>query len=505
VSAFRGLVWGLVCGLAGLVAAVLPLAAPAASTNVATATPASSTTQALGIAPASESLPEPLARIARQLGVPATGISLLVQGIGDPAPRVAYQADVPRNPASTLKLVTTFAALERLGPSHVWTTEVHATRVPGADDTVGDLFIRGGGDPYLVQEEFWKLLAALRHRGIRRIEGDLVFDLSRFDLPPEDRGAFDGQPDRVYNALPHALLVNFNAVSFRVEALPGGLTRVTADPPLPNLVVQNRLRSVPGACGGYQLGVGISIQDAAERNRAALDGRFPAVCGEHELARSVLTPETYAYGLFALYWRQLGGEISGRWRLGTVPPGSTPVHVHRSPPLGDVIRLVNKFSNNVMTRQLEYALAVEEFGVPATPEKGERALLQTLAAEGVDTRGLVIRNSAGLARETRITARQLAAVLEAGWNSPWMSEYVSSLALAGLDGTMRYRLRGDAAQGRLHLKTGRLNGVSAVAGYVDAASGQRLLVVLFVNAEQAHLGPGEELQNAFLEWVYRAH
>jgi D-alanyl-D-alanine carboxypeptidase/D-alanyl-D-alanine-endopeptidase (penicillin-binding protein 4) len=458
-----------------------------------------------GFAVATETLPDPLARIVRQLGMPTTGVSVFVQGIGDPAPRVAYQAEVPRNPASALKLVTTFAALEGLGPNHVWTTEVYAARMPGTEDTVGDLFIRGGGDPYLVQEEFWKILTALRQRGIRRIEGDLVFDLSRFDLPFEDRGAFDGQPDRVYNVLPHALLVNFNTVVFRVEALPQGLTRVVAEPPLPNLKVQNRLRSVAGACGGYQLGVGISIRDPAERNLAALDGRFPAACGEHELARSVLTPETYAFGLFDLYWRQLGGELAGGWRLGAVPPGSVPVYVHRSPPLADVIRLVNKFSNNVMTRHLEYALAIKQFGAPATPDKGTRALVATLSAKGLDTRGLVIGNSAGLSRETRITARQLAAVLEAAWSSPWMSEYVSSLSLAGLDGTMRNRLRGSPAAGRLHVKTGRLNGVSAVAGYVDAASGQRLLVVLLVNAEQAHLGPGEELQNAFLDWVYRAH
>ncbi|MGA1677097.1 MAG: D-alanyl-D-alanine carboxypeptidase, partial [Pseudomonadales bacterium] len=179
-----------------------------------------------GFAVATETLPDPLARIVRQLGMPATGVSVFVQGIGDPAPRVAYQAEVPRNPASALKLVTTFAALEGLGPNHVWTTEVYAARMPGTEDTVGDLFIRGGGDPYLVQEEFWKILTALRQRGIRRIEGDLVFDLSRFDLPFEDRGAFDGQPDRVYNVLPHALLVNFNTVVFRVEALPQGLPRV---------------------------------------------------------------------------------------------------------------------------------------------------------------------------------------------------------------------------------------------------------------------------------------
>ena len=138
-------------------------------------------------------------------------------------------------------------------------------------------------------------------------------------------------------------------------------------------------------------------------------------------------------------------------------------------------------------------------------EKGQRAILDVLAERGIDTRGLVIANSAGLARETRISARQLAAVLEAAWNSPYMPEFVSSLALSGLDGTLRSRFRGAPAAGRMHLKTGRLDDVSAVAGYVDAASGQRMMVVLMVNAQDAHLGPGEELQNALLNWVYRNH
>jgi D-alanyl-D-alanine carboxypeptidase/D-alanyl-D-alanine-endopeptidase (penicillin-binding protein 4) len=455
--------------------------------------------------PASQALPPGLARMAARLGVPATGVSVWVQGIGDPAPRVAFNADEPRNPASALKLVTTFAALEGLGPAHTWTTEVYLGRPLGPGGETGDLWLRGGGDPYLVQEEYWKLIAALRNRGLARIEGDLLLDVSRFDLPTEDRGAFDGQPDRVYNVLPHPLLVNFNAAVFRVEARSDGTVAIGLDPPLRNVRVDNRVRTATGPCAGYQLGVGIAVRDPTARDTAVLDGRFPEVCGQYELSRSVLQPESYAWGLFSLYWQQQGGAFEGRWRIAELPPGLEPFYVHRSRPLGDLIRLVNKFSNNVMTRHFEYALAVQRFGAPATPEKGQQAILDVLRERGVDTAGLIIGHSAGLARETRISARQLGAVLETAWNSPWMAEYVSSLSLAGLDGTMRSRLRGSPAAGRVHVKTGRLNGVSAVAGYVDAASGQRMMAVLMVNAPQAHQGPGEELQNAFLDWVYRAH
>jgi D-alanyl-D-alanine carboxypeptidase/D-alanyl-D-alanine-endopeptidase (penicillin-binding protein 4) len=450
-------------------------------------------------------LPHAVARTAQALRIPQSAIGLWVQAVDESTPRVVFNDDRPMNPASVLKLVTTFAALEGLGPAYAWETGVYLDRPLGPDGVVQDVWIRGGGDPYLVVEEYWKLLAALRERGLRRIDGDLVFDLSRFNLPAGDRAAFDGQPDRVYNVLPHALLVNFNAAQFRVEARRDGTIGVTVDPPLPNLAIVNRLRPATGPCGGYQFGVGLAVQDVAMRDRAVLEGAFPTACREFEITRSVLQPETYAWGLFSAMWGQQGGELRGGWRYGAVPPGARPLYVHQSRPLGDLIRLVNKFSNNVMTRHFEYALAVERLGAPATPDKGHQAILEVLGSRGIDTTGLVIGNSAGLSRETRISPRQLAAVLDAAWRSPWMPEYLASLSLAGLDGTMRARFRAAPATGRMHLKTGRLDDVSAVAGYVSAVSGRRMMVVLLVNAPQAHLGPGVELQDAFLEWVYTTY
>lgn len=449
-------------------------------------------------------LPAPVAQVARAMKVPESAVSVWVQRIGEAEPRVAFNADTLRNPASVMKLVTTFAALEALGPAYTWKTEFHLAQPLRPDGSTDELWVRGGGDPFLVLEEHWRMLGALRERGLTRIDRGLVFDVSAFDLPPEDPGAFDGQPDRIYNISPHPLLVNFNAVRFRIQARSQGGVDVAAVPALPNLRIDNRLQRGAGACGGFQNGVVFAARDEARRDTAVLDGRFPVACREYELSRTVLRPESYAWGLFDLQWRQQGGELKGGWRVGVLPTDiGAPFHVHRSRPLGDIIRSVNKSSNNVMTRHLELALGSERYGSPATPAKGQRAILEVLRERGIDTRGLVIANSAGLSREGRVTARQLAAILSAAWNSPYMPEYASSLAIAGLDGTMRNRFRNSPATGRMHIKTGRLDDVSAVAGYVTAASGQRFLAVVLVNAPEAHRGPGEELQDALLQWVYQ--
>ncbi len=442
-----------------------------------------------------------MALAAKSLKLPEQAISVWVQKLGAAAPLLAVNADRPRNPASVMKLVTTFAALERLGPAYRWRTEVHLAAEPRQGTVAGDLWLRGSGDPYLVAEEYWKLADALRKRGVQRIEGDLVFDTSFFELTPEDPGAFDNQPDRVYNLPPHPLLVNFNAVRFMVQT-DGQTVAVSPDPPLPNLRLENRLRLHQGPCGGYQRGVAVAMRDPGSRDEVLLEGAFPTGCHQYELTRTVLQPESYAFGLFDLYWHQLGGEMTGRWRLGPVPdPAAEPFLVHWSRPLGDVIRLVNKYSNNVMTRHLALTVGAEVFGAPATADKARGAIFQTLEERGVATKGLLMSNSAGLSRDSRITARQLAAVLNAAWQSPFMPEFVSSLAIPGLDGTLRRRLQGSTAEGRMHLKTGTLDDVSAIAGYVLPRSGERLIVVALVNAEQAHRGLGEDFEDVLLRWV----
>ncbi len=447
-------------------------------------------------------LPPPIAQVLEWQRVPSANVSILVAEPGNDRPLLALNPDTRRNPASVTKLFTTFAALEALGPAYRWKTEVHAYTRPRGGRLDGDLWIRGYGDPYLVNEEFWKLVSAVRRAGIETITGDLVFDNSHYALEPEDPAAFDNRPDRAYNQPPHPLLVNFNALQFHIDVDPEGDTvRAQVDPPLPVLDVDNRLRPAAGQCGGFQRGVSYHL---AEQPRVILEGSYPRACDRFTLTRVAVPPEDYAHGLFKLYWRQWGGTFDGGWREDFWRGGDAePLLVHRSRPLSELIVVANKHSNNVMTRHFKLAMGHEAYGEPATEGKGHRALMDTLAGLGIETEGLVIDNAAGLSRSNRTTARQVLQLLEAARVSLYAPEFLASLPLSGMDGTMRSRFVDQAESGHMRLKTGRLNDVSSVAGYVRTADGRDLLVVVMVNSPDAHLGPGNAIQDAVLRWAFR--
>lgn len=456
----------------------------------------------LNAAGAQTTLPSHVSRVIQAHGMDPARIGIWVQPVGGGEPWLVHNPDTPLNPASVIKLATSLAALERLGPAYTWKTRLYLGGPVETGVLKGDLWFRGGGDPFLVTEEFWKLAGALRRSGIRRIEGDLVFDLGQFDLPPEAPAAFDGQPHRVYNQPPHALLVNFNALHVEVApAQDGESVSAVVDPPIDGLRIENRLRQRQGPCGGYRFGIGFRV--LAPESAIALDGRYPAACGNHRFARTALDPETYVHGLFRTLWAQWGGEFEGGWRVDAWPdPEREPDLVHESRPLGDLVRLANKHSNNVMTRHFKLALGAETFGVPATPAKGVNAIMDYLDAQGIAIRGLVLDNAAGLSRHNRITTRQMAGILRAGRESRFMPEFMSSLAVAGMDGTLRTRFADEPATGRMHLKTGYLEGVSAIAGYVKTAAGEDVMVVVMANGPGVQWSTGIELQDAVLRWTF---
>jgi len=171
-------------------------------------------------------------------------------------------------------------------------------------------------------------------------------------------------------------------------------------------------------------------------------------------------------------------------------------------PLADVIARVNKHSNNVMARQLLYTLSAEVLGEPGTEQGGREVVTNWLNDNGLKFDTLIFDNGAGLSRESRMTARDMGAMLEFAWRQPYMPEYVSSLSLAGLDGTLRQRFDDSALDGNAHLKTGSLDHITAIAGYLQARSGRRFAVVIMQSHEDIHRGPGQEIQEALLSWVY---
>ena len=438
---------------------------------------------------------------------------LVVDAQGKEAPRVSHRIDVAMNPASVMKLVTTSAALDLLGPAYTWTTSVFVDGPVREGKLEGNLYIRGQGDPTLVSERFWQLMRRVRSLGINRINGDIVLDRSAFSLAPTDPGGFDGEPLRPYNAAPDALLLSYKSVlmTFVVDRA-ANLARIHVDPPLAGVTIPDAVPLAAGACGDYRGGLRADFSDPGQIRFA---GSYPAACQERTWPLAWPEPQVYAARAVAGMWREVGGQLGGSVRDGAVPSAAGPaVFEVASPALVEVIRDINKYSNNVMAQQVFLSLSLpagrDNNGKPAASDALAQAPASLAASRdvlqqwwrsriGATVEAPLVDNGSGLSRNSRVSALALGRLLQTAYQSPWMPELMSSLPIAGIDGTMRRNRSG--AVGSAHLKTGSLRDVAAVAGYVLASSGRRYVVVLMAN--HANAGASRAVIDKLLEWVIR--
>ena len=448
-------------------------------------------------------VPESVRKIIDAYKIPHDSISLIVQDVNSDVPLVGSNLETPRNPASIIKLLTTFVALEVLGPAYTWPTKLYALGPISNEVLDGDLLLKGHGDPNLVVEQFWKMLGQLRSLGVATITGDLLIDDSYFAVPKTDSGAFDRQPYRLYNVIPNAAMVNLKATEFQFNQTDDGRhVQIRTYPEMPNLKITNKLTIKKGKCRGYQLGINMSVPNPSVADHVIFSGAFPSACRSHSLPRSVLTHASYTFGTFTRLWAHWGGTIAGTYRSGIAPIEQLPLVIAQSRPLAEIIRDVNKWSNNVMTRSLLYSLASAKFNPPFTKEQGIEVLREYLQQHGLDDSKLLIDNGAGLSRDSKITVKLMNGLLRLAYRSPYRPEFIASMSINGVDGTTRRLFRGRPEAGRMHLKTGRLDSVSAITGYVTAKSGKMYSLALLINHKIAHRGPGNEIQTALLKWVY---
>jgi serine-type D-Ala-D-Ala carboxypeptidase/endopeptidase (penicillin-binding protein 4) len=447
--------------------------------------------------------PREVSQALRAAGIPPAHAAAFVIGADSANPRLAVNENQAMNPASVMKLVTTFAALELLGPAYRWQTEVFAAGPTRGDVLEGNLVLRGHGDPKLTYEGFWLLLRELRARGVRDIRGDVVIDRSFFAALEDAR--IDDEQYRPYNVAPDALLLNFRSVRFTFVPDPAtSSVRVLTEPTLPDLSIQNSLTLTDGACPegrAFRDLIGASFA-SSPHPRAAFTGRYPAACAEHELNAALYAPEEYLASVLKQLWTEIGGSWSGTVREGIAPVAAMPLYVHESPPLSDIVRDINKFSNNVMARQLFLTLAGELGGAPARPENAVKPIRDWLQKKGIAARELVMENGSGLSRNERISAATLGSLLQAAWRSPAMPELLASMPVIALDGTMRRRLRGEPIAGNGHIKTGLLADARSVAGFVRDANGNRHIAVMIVNDPRA--AQAQPALDALLRWTYES-
>ena len=447
-------------------------------------------------------LPPVISQSLHQHGLPDSALSVIAIDLNNDETVLSFNADQLRAPASTIKALTTFVALDLLGPSFTWKTRVFTDGAIKNGVLNGNLFIVGGGDPYMTAERWWRMVTAIRQQGIKTITGDIVIDRGYFAPIDDDRSSFDGAPEKSYNVVPDALLVNFQTSQFTVTGqLDNNKSALVVEPLPANLDVENQIQLRGRNCQrGYQ-DLRITTPAGANGNRINLSGHAASGCGQFTIARAIMTAPDYAYGTFRTYFEQQGGQIKGGLKLETLSPSAALLLTSESLSLGEIIRLINKYSNNVMARTLLLTLGAEKIGIPATQESGQRVINDWLQAHHIDNRNWLIDNGAGLSRTERVSASGLGAVLKAAWQSQWMPEFAASLPLAATDGTLRNRFSSTGMRGRMRLKTGHLDDVTSVAGYVNAASGKNYVVVIFINHPAAAYG-GDEVEADILRWVF---
>lgn len=462
-------------------------------------------------------LPATVTAELKKIGLSADDVSVYVQALAaEPAllkpPLLAHQANVALNPASIMKLLTSYASLSLLGPAYRWKTEVYTDGSLEKGILNGNLYIKGYGDPNFLTTDFWRLLSSLRQQGIYEIKGDLIIDNSFFASQFHSTATFDGDARRAYNATPSALAINLKVSSFRFDSNANQVT-IMQEPNLPEIKINNQLKISPSVtkadCNAWRNSLAYDVMQHGASATITFTGFYAPNCTEKYLELLAIDENSYTLNLFRQLWQQLGGRFTGKLRLEILPDNATKLLEQNSKTLAQILPDMNKWSNNLMARHFLLTLAAEKLHasnilapnlVTAVNEENGAAVIHAwLVSIGFKFDELVIENGSGLSRTERISAEHMGGLLVNAYYSPVMSELMSSLPILAVDGTMMKRMKDSILQGRAHLKTGSLSGVFTLAGYVLGQDSKRYVVVFMVNHAKA--GLTKPAQDALLEWV----
>jgi serine-type D-Ala-D-Ala carboxypeptidase/endopeptidase (penicillin-binding protein 4) len=453
-----------------------------------------------GTARADDALPPAVLQALRNANVPTDALAAVALPLGSPSLFVRpwrHRAGVPMQPASTMKVLTSIVALDRLGATPRGHTELRSA-APVVDGALqGDLVLVGGADPELGLPQFWAMLMELREQGVSSVQGDLVIDRTLFRPARLDIGApaFDESPEFDYNVIPDALQLvgNLLPIEIKAEANNGnGSVQVRSVPALQGLTFDSAMTLGTARCsdwdGDWKPAL-VTQQNGA--TSVTLQGIFPANCKQRAELQLIDRSEL-AERLFRTLWTGLGGQWPGRVREladAAEKPADTKLLVRRqSRPWGEVLRPLNKTSDNAHARLLYLLLGVPAMAAePQTPTLAlaERDVRRWLAEQKIDDTGLVLDNGSGLSRSERISPQQLAQMLAVAHRSRYAADLQMSLPVAGVDGTMRRRLKDSPATGWARLKTGTLRNVTALAGYVRDPQGRPWAVAMMINHDDA--------------------
>jgi D-alanyl-D-alanine carboxypeptidase/D-alanyl-D-alanine-endopeptidase (penicillin-binding protein 4) len=446
-------------------------------------------------------LPFSIKYLLQSSKIKSSGLSAFILGVGDKQPLMAYNENQARLPASVMKLVTTYSALGILGPNYRWKTEIYMQGRLNAGTLNGNLIVKGYGAPDFKTADLRTLLRGLRNKGIRNVNGNLIFDNSYFQPSHVRAGAFDGKPYAAYNAQPDALMMNGRVSTFVVQNV-GGKARVSSPAPAANIKIVNKIKSVRSRCRGRARNPKTSISSNGHGYTMTFSGTFSTRCSKRVYKHAITDPASMMFATIQRYWQQdVGGQLRARFVRAVKPANARLLVTYHSAPLHQIIREVNKDSDNLMARQILLTMGAHRLGAPSTTRKGEHAVKQWLQSRGLHFPELRIDNGSGLSRWATISSRHVGELLLDAYKGPHRQYMLNSLAVAGVDGTMRKRLRGTAIKGRGHFKTGTLRNARAIAGYVKGRDGKMYIVSILHNDPSAR-SRSRKAHDELIKWAY---
>ena len=442
-------------------------------------------------------LPFEIVSILRTKKVSESGVSVYVQDVNSSRPLLSVKDNTSRVPASVMKLITSYAALGTLGHNYRWPTEVYTDGKIHRGTLKGDLIIKGYGSPEFNTAELRKVLQTIRQKGIRNVTGRVVFDNSYFNSTSKYQKSFDGKSQSAYNAKPDALLFNERLNSFQIRTS-GKRVLVTTKTPTHNLKIVNKIRKARRSCRPI-----INVKKRGVQTVVTFSGWYAKRCKTRTYTRVISEPSNMIYGSMKSMWkREVGGNLKTKFALGRTPANAKLLVRSFSRTLQEILPTIDKDSNNVMARQLMLTIGAVKSGQQGTERNGANAIGAWLGKRGLHFPELRIENGSGLSRNARISARHMGDLLVDAYRSPYRNILMQSLAVAGVDGTMKRRLKRTGVRGRGFFKTGSLRDVRSIAGYVKATDGKIYVMAIFHNDPKVRRRGITSAHDKLIEWVY---
>lgn len=425
--------------------------------------------------------------------------SLFIKNISKQNKVFSYNEQKSFNPASVMKLVTTYAGLRLLGPNYQWKTDVFYKGNLKNNHLYGDLIIKGYGDPTITYADFSQLIEKVQQRGIKYIHGNIIFDESFFG-ELQSQGLIDDKKYRAYNVNPRSFVVNENTVNFNFS-IKNEKILIQTFPEVKELKVINHLKLTTQGCSDWKDNLDYEVETKSDMTEIKFNGRYDKDCESKDIDLSVISSSRLPMVLFEKLWKLHGGDIDGEFK--NTYQNITHInklYTHQSRPLSLVITDINKYSQNLIARNLLLTILVENNGNPINENEAGKYTKNALLKEKVRLDSLEIDNGAGLSRNAKVNTEDLVFLLEKAYSGLYMPEFISSLPNMGIDGTLKNRGKKLSVTKHAYLKTGSIQNVSAIAGYIFDKNNDVKIFVFIANDPKAN--ESSKIQDELIEWAY---